>query len=157
RMMQRANAKRSEESELMDRMNRLRREQEEARSRSKKDELEAEIAVYQEQLGHLSKETEVAVAKAQALERETLVLRGNAGLTKHLLDNGASTGTAMDDQQAEALQRRITASRAKAEALAIDERFDAQIPIRANDRESRSFAWSRSAADTWTETERNAT
>ncbi len=157
RLMQQANAKRTEESELMDRMNRLVREQEEARSKSKKDELGAEIATYQEQLGYLKKETEAAFAKARVAERETAVLRGNAGLTRHLLENGASSGTTLDPTQADILQQRIGASRNRADALAIDERFDAGIPLRSGDRESRSFAWGRSAADTWAETERAAT
>lgn len=157
RLMLQANAKRIEESELVDRMNRLLREQAAARTQSKKDELGAEIATYQEQLGHLRKESETAFSKARVAERETAVLRGNAGLTRHLLDNGASSGTTLDPRQAEVLQQRIEASRDRADALAIDERFDARIPIRATDRESRSFAWGRTTAENWAETERAAT
>lgn len=157
RMMQQANAKRTEESELTDRMNRLRREQAESRSKSRKDELGKELETYQEQLRYLNKETEEAFAKARVLERETAVLRGNAGLTKHLVTTGATAGTTLETDQIAALERRLSTTRSRTDALAIDERFDAQIPLRASDREGRSFAWDRSAAAAWEETERSAT
>jgi len=157
RALQQANAKRIEENELTDRLNRLRREQDDARSKAKKDELAKEIATYREQLEHLNKESEAAFAKARVLERETAVMRGNAGLTRHLSTSGSSTGTELEADQVAALERRISASRSRTEGLPIDERFDAQLPLRSTDMENRSFAWDRSAAAAWEDAERAAT
>lgn len=146
RALQAANGKRAEENELSDRVARLEREQATA-SRSRKDELAREISGYKEQLGYLRKETEAAFAKVRTMEKETAVLRGQASLTRHLAnaaDHGA--GSELSGDQVEQLGLRISGTDQRISALAIDERFDAQLALSTTEVEARIFDWDLVAA-----------
>ncbi len=157
RAMQAANSKRTEENELADRVARLEREQATA-SRSRKDELAREIAGYQEQLGYLRKETEAAFNKVKTLEKETATLRGQASLTRHLAsasEHGA--GSELSNDQVEQLGSRISGTDQRINALAIDERFDAQLALSAADVEARTFDWDLASAGGAAGTERAST
>lgn len=158
RTLNAANALRADENELTDRANRLRREMETTRNRARTEELEREVAEYDRQLEALRRETEQAFAKAKVSERETAVARGSHSLTRYLdAGSGSLPGTVLEDEQVADLQHRIAGTRSRTEALAIDERFDARIPLRAQDAEARSFAWETPASAVWAEALREAT
>ena len=148
RALTQANAKRDEERELTDRAARLRRELQETRSNSRKEEVTRELTEYDEQLGFLRQDVNKAFAKAAVLERETAVLRGGLGLTRHLTEPGTErpVSEANADQVA-ALEQRISGTRSLIDRLAIDERYDAQLDLRSTDVEARSFAWDRTASE----------
>ena len=157
RALQVANGKRAEENELTDRVARLEREQATA-SRSRKDELAREISGYKEQLGYLRKETEAAFAKVQTMEKETAVLRGQASLTRHLANtNDHGTGSELSGDQVEQLGLRISGTDQRIGALAIDERFDAQLALSTTEVEARTFDWDLVAAGGAAGTDRTTT
>ena len=142
RAMSVANAKRADENELTDRVARLKREQEETRSRARKDELQREITVLDEQLGHLRNETKAAFDQAAVLEKETATLRGQASLTRHLTTNAThGVGTELTQAQLDQLGQRIANTDERIAAIAIDERFDAQIASTPSEVEARTFDW----------------
>ncbi len=158
RAMSVANAKRTEENELTDRVARLKREQEENRSRARKDELQREIAVLDEQLAHLRNETKAAFHQVAALEKETAALRGQASLTRHLTsraDHGA--GTELTQAQLDQLGQRIDGTDGRIAAIAIDERFDAQIASTPSEVEARTFDWGLASAVGAPDSDRSAT
>lgn len=158
RTLQQANAKRTDEGELTDRVNRLKRELEATKNRSRKEELEREIATLSGQLEALRGETATAYAKARVTERETAALRGSVGLSQHLSTQPGTTGkAALTAAERDALEQRLAGTRQRIEGLAIDERYDALIPLRAADAEARSFAWDRGTKDLWADAERSAT
>ncbi len=147
RLMGIARSKREEEGELADRIARLKRERDETRARSRKDEIVREITELEQQLAYQRKETEAAVNKATAAERQTAVLRGQASLTRHLAqvtDRGA--GTELSADQAQELGLRISGTDQRLNALAIDERYDAQLAVEAERMEARSFDWDLASA-----------
>lgn len=158
RTLQQANAKRAEESELTDRVNRLRRELETTKNRSRRDELEREISTLSEQLEALRAETRQAYAKARVTERETAAMRGSVGLSQHLSTRrGTASLSMLSAAEREVLDQRLAGTRSRIEGLAIDERYDAMIPLRELDAESRSFAWERGTKDLWADAERSGT
>jgi hypothetical protein len=147
RAMAAARAKRDEENELTDRIGRLKRELEATRAKSKKDELAREIAEGETQLGYLRKETKAAVDAAAAKERQTVVLRGQASLVRHLTttnDHGA--GIELTAAQAEQLGLRLSATEGRMASIAIDERFDTGITGDPVAVEARTFAWDLASA-----------
>lgn len=140
--LDRAHSKRTEESELTDRINRLERERDATGNKGKKEDLDREINGYKEQLGYLHEETEVALAKANTLERETAIMRGKASLIRYLsaTDPSASGPVPSSDELA-ALAKRITSNESRISALPIDERYDALIVTTDAEVEARSFNW----------------
>ncbi len=142
RLLSVARSKRDEENEVADRIARLKRERDDARSRSKQDELARQITELERQLVFLRQETQAAVNKAAAAERQTAALRGQASLTRHLTqstDRGA--GTELTAEQAERLGLRISATDQRAAELPIDDRFDALVIAERERTEQRVFDW----------------
>ena len=157
RAMQRAQTMRGEENELVDRMNRLKRELESTRSKPRKDEIERELAEYQQQLEALRSETNAAYARSSVLQEETAVMRGQAGLTLYLQDNGAPAGTqAPTKSEVDALAQRIAGSQQRTRELPVDERFDGFVATDPAEQEARTFDWSLAASGAMADT-RNAT
>lgn len=152
-----ANASRTEETELATRVDRLKREREAARG-GRKEELDREIAGLEEQLGHLHKETETAFTQAREQERETAVLRGQASLTRHLTTAGsAGPGTELTDDQVSGLGQRIGGAGSRIASIPIDERYDAQLAGTPADVEARMFDWDLASAADAAGTERATT
>lgn len=142
RLMSMAKAKRDEETEVADRIARLKRERDDTRTKSKKDELDRQITELDQQQRFLREETLVAVRKAEAAERQTAVMRGQASLTRHLAQtNERGTGTDLSPAQAEQLGMRISSADQRAAALPIDDRFDAAVLAERTQAESRAFDW----------------
>ncbi|MBK9175705.1 MAG: PD40 domain-containing protein [Flavobacteriales bacterium] len=142
RLLSVAQSKRAEENELSDRVARLKREQDETRSRSRKDEITRDLNTLDPQLLALRQETVAAFNRAAATERQTAVLRGQSSLTRHLTqsaDRGA--GSELSAAQAEQLGLRISGADQRAAALAIDERFEAQLASDAGQSQVRTFDW----------------
>ncbi len=142
RMLSVARSKRDDENELTDRVARLKREKEETRSRSRKDEIDRELGTLEPQLAALRTETIAAFNKASAAERQTAVARGQASLTRHLAQTGEHhAGAELTTEQAQQLGLRISGADQRIAALAIDERYDAQISTDAAQAEARLFDW----------------
>jgi len=142
RLMSMAKAKRDEETEVADRIARLKRERDDTRTKSKKEELDRQITELDQQQRFLREETQVAVRKAEAAERQTAVMRGQASLTRHLAQtNERGAGTDLSPAQAEQLGMRISSADQRAAALPIDDRFDAAVLAERGQAESRAFDW----------------
>jgi len=142
RLLNAAKRKRDEENEVADRITRVKRELEGTRARSKQDELARQITELEEQYRFMRQETQAAVNRAAAAERQTAALRGQASLTRHLAettDRGA--GTELTMEQAERLGLRITSTDQRAADLAIDDRFDALAAAERAQAEQRVFDW----------------
>lgn len=142
RLLSVAQSKRSEENELSDRVARMKREHDETRSRSRKDEIMRDLNALEPQLLALRQETQAAFNRAAATERQTAVLRGQASLTRHLTqsaDRGA--GSELTAAQAEQLGLRISGADQRAAALAIDERYEAQLASDGALAQNRTFDW----------------
>ncbi len=145
--LDRAHAKRTEESELTDRINRLERERDGTGNKGRKEDLDREISGYKEQLGFLREETATALARANTLERGTAVMRGKASLIRYLTSSEpTSGGMAPTSDEVAALARRITSNDTRIAALPIDERYDALIVTTDAEVEARSFDWELAAA-----------
>lgn len=157
RAMQRAQTMRGEENELVDRINRLKHEQESARNKSRKDEIDRELTEYQQQLDALRSETNAAYARSRVMQEETAVIRGQAGLTLYLQENGAPSGTkAPTKSEVDALAQRIAGSQQRTRDLPVDERFDGLELGNVAEQEARTFDWSLAASGAMADT-RNAT
>lgn len=142
RLMSMAKAKRDEETEVADRIARLKRERDDTRTKSKKEDLDRQITELDQQQRFLREETQVAVRKAEAAERQTAVMRGQASLTRHLAQtNERGAGTDLSPAQAEQLGMRISSADQRAAALPIDDRFDAAVLAERGQAESRAFDW----------------
>lgn len=142
RLMSMAKARRDEESELVDQLARAKRERADTRSRSKQEEIDRRITELEQQQRYLRAETEAAVNKATAAERQTAAMRGQASLTKHLSQTtDRAVGNELNAEQAQQLGLRISAADQKAAALPIDERFDAMIVVEQTQAEARAFDW----------------
>lgn len=142
RQLSMAKSKRDEESEVADRIARLKRERGETRARSKQEELDRQITELEQQQRYLREETQAAVNKAKAAERQTAALRGQLSLTQHLAqttERGA--GTELTAEQAERLGLRISSTDQRAASLPIDERFDAMALAERPQAEQRAFDW----------------
>ncbi len=146
RTLARANAASNEQAELTDRINRLKREQGTAKG-SKKEELGRTIAGYEEQLGHLRKESTAVMAAARVEEQQTAVLRGQASLTSHLT-NSATTipGKRPAESEVASLGQRIGSTGSRIAAVAIDERYSRNLAMSPAEMEARSFAWDLASA-----------
>lgn len=132
----------ADESDLVDRINRLKRDQEATGSRSKKEEMGREIATLEQQLEAMRAEKATALAKARAAEERSTVARGQATLVRHLQEKGeALPVTELDAERVEALGQKITGNGSRIEALAIDERYDAQVSGGAAAVAARTFDW----------------
>ncbi len=141
RAMRVAVSKREEESELTDRVNRLKRDRDATSNRSKQQEMQRGIDEGEAQLSALRDETRAAQAKASVLERETALLRGQATLTKHLTTSTISAAPDVPADQVATLPQRIIEAESKANALPIDERFDALLKEPVTAMEARMFNW----------------
>ncbi|MFN3874294.1 MAG: hypothetical protein ACK4L7_00075, partial [Flavobacteriales bacterium] len=142
-----AKSKRDEEGEVADRIARLKRERDEARSRSKKEDIDRQIAELEQQQRYLREETQAAVNKAAAAERQTAALRGQASLTRHLAQTtDRSPGTELTAEQAERLGIRISSADQRAAAIPIDERFDALVLAERDQPEVHAFDWDLASA-----------
>ena len=123
-----ANAKRSDEQQLIDQVNRLKRERDATKGSGRKQQLDKEIAEQTQYQAAMHDEVEQAFAKARALENETAVARAQASLTRHLTTSGARTNsTELDASQLASLEQKIAATDGTISSLPIDERFDAMI------------------------------
>lgn len=146
RAMAKANASSSEQTELAVRIDRLKREQATAKG-GKKEELARTIAEQEGQLRDLRTETETAFVQARTVEQETAVLRGQVSLTKHLTDAARPTGGKRPTEaEVAALGQRIGSAGSRIAAVAIDERYAANIVADPSTMEARSFAWDLAAA-----------
>lgn len=142
RLLAVAKSKRDEENDLADRVARLKREGEETRSRSRKEEIDRQLVELEQQQRYLREETQAAVSRAEAAERFTAVVRGQASLTKHLASTGErGAGTELSSEEAQQLGLRISTADQRAAALPIDERFDAAVLDDRTEAEARTFDW----------------
>ena len=158
RLLSVAKSKRDEENEVADRINRLKRERDDTRARSKQEELGRQIMEMEQQQRYLREETQAAVNKATAAERQTAALRGQALLTRHLVqtsDHGA--GTELTAEQAERLGLRISTTDQRAAELPIDDRFDAMARAEREQSEQQAFNWDLASAAQAFGAEREAT
>jgi hypothetical protein len=141
RALRQATSKREEENELTDRVNRLKREQESTGNKNKKAELQRSIDELDGQLSALRDETRAAQAKALTLERESAVLRGQAALTALLATPTDAAPQAVPEAVAATLPERIREAEQRANALPIDERFEALLKEPVAQMEARVFNW----------------
>lgn len=139
--LRKATSMREEENELTDRVNRLKREQESTGNKNRKAELQRSIDELDGQLGALRDETRSAQAKALTLERESSVLRGQAALTAMLAGATETAPPTVPDEVAATLPQRILETEQRANALPIDERFEALLNEPVAQMEARIFNW----------------
>ncbi|MCC7503059.1 MAG: hypothetical protein IT229_11050, partial [Flavobacteriales bacterium] len=140
--LQQTLAKSEEESELVDRINRLKREQEATGGKVKKEELGREITQLQEQLGYLHEEVNTAVERSRAAEKQANVAKGQAQLTRYLVERtDGSPVTALDQASITALEQKIGGNDSRIQSIAIDERFDALIATETEEAQRSVFDW----------------
>ncbi|MBK7239215.1 MAG: PD40 domain-containing protein [Flavobacteriales bacterium] len=147
RAMSQANSKSLDETELKNRLARAKREVVEARG-SKKETLEKEIAEYQTQLGYLHDETEAAFAKADVLNRETKVMKGQVMLTKKLATTSSGNKADPDKNDVASLGQRIGGIGTRIANIEVDERYDPELSTNEAEVEARMFDWNGSYAAT---------
>ncbi|MBL7984583.1 MAG: hypothetical protein JNM91_06260, partial [Flavobacteriales bacterium] len=140
-LMQRANTARADENELADRVNRKKAEEAAAKG-GKRETLAKERARLEDQLTALREENEAAFAKARVAERSTNTARGMAELAKKLAaEEAPPTVAELTNEEIAGLGQRIAGIDGRAEALALDARFDAAIAEEVRTMEQRTFDW----------------
>lgn len=128
RALQAASTQRADEDDLVARIKRLEQERDATNNKGRKEELDKEIASYQNNLFALREETAKAFTKARGMERETALLRSQAGLMQLLDEGGAPMVTTdLSPAQVNELGQRLATSELSTDALPIDERFEAAI------------------------------
>jgi hypothetical protein len=106
-----------------------------------------EIATLEEQLEAMRGEKTSVLAKARAAEERSTVARGQAALVRHLQEKGdALPVTELGADRVEALGQKIAGNGSRIEALAIDERYDAQVAGDAAAVAARTFDWGGTAS-----------
>ncbi|MBK8612955.1 MAG: PD40 domain-containing protein [Flavobacteriales bacterium] len=135
-------AKSEEESELVGRINRLKRDQESTGGKAKKEEIGREITQLQEQLGYLHEEVNTAVARSRAAEKQANVAKGQAQLTRYLVERtDAAPVNTLDQAGLSALEQKIGGNDARIQSIAVDERFDALIATETEEAQRSVFDW----------------
>ena len=141
RALRLATSKREEENELTDRVSRLKRELESTGNKNRRDELKRSIDELDAQLSALREETRTAQAKARILERESALLRGQAALTALLATSTDAVPRDVPEAISASLPERIRTTEQRANALAIDDRFEAMLLEPTAQMEARVFNW----------------
>lgn len=124
--LEQANAKRTEEDQLIDQVNRLRRERDAAKG-AKKEQLQKQVTEYEGYRDAMHAEVEQAFSRSRELETRTAVARAQASITRQLTTNGGGAATELDPGQISALELKLNETDRSIAALPIDERYDAMV------------------------------
>ena len=135
----RAHSARNEENDLADRIGRIKREEAEAKG-GKREELARDRAGLEAQLDALRAENDRALAKARAVEQETVNARGQAALARKLETDNLATDPYPADKRSQ-LAQQIAGTGPRIGAIELDERFDGGSNMAASELERRTFDW----------------
>lgn len=143
RKMRQATALREDENILLDRVGRLAREVEIAKGR-KKEDLGAQLATLEQQRSALHDEVEKAYTQARAAEEAAALARGQVELLRYL-GNSSDTRTAkaVEVGSVAGIEQRLSQVREVNQALVIDPQYNPINTASAEERERRTFNWTR--------------
>ncbi|MEO7080449.1 MAG: hypothetical protein ABIY71_02940, partial [Flavobacteriales bacterium] len=143
RKMRQATALREDENMLVDRVGRLAREVEGAKGR-KKEDLGAQLATLEQQRSALHDEVEKAYAQARDAEEAAALARGQVELLRYL-GNSSDTRTAeaVEKGSVAGIEQRLSKVREVNRALVIDPQYNPINTASAEERERRTFNWTR--------------